>query len=216
MRGACMKFSVSLVWGALLLQLGGCIAVPALMVGGGVGMGTMLATDRRTPGAVIEDRGIETKAAFRIREALGDAVHVNVSSYNRLALITGEVPDQKRKAQIEKIILDVENVQKTVNEVAIMENASTTARLQDGILTSRIRAALIDEKNLIANAFKITTERGVVHPGPRHRQRNRSDDRNCQRSERRNPGGADGGRPERRGLVRHATRAACIAQIMGA
>ena len=163
MRGACMKFSVSLVWAALLLQLGGCIAVPALMVGGGVGMGTMLATDRRTPGAVIEDRGIETKAAFRIREALGDAVHVNVSSYNRLALITGEVPDEKRKAQIEKIILDVENVQKTVNEVAIMENASTTARLQDGILTSRIRAALIDEKNLIANAFKVTTERGVVY-----------------------------------------------------
>ena len=158
-----MKFSVSLVWGALLLQLGGCIAVPALMVGGGVGMGTMLATDRRTPGAVIEDRGIETKAAFRIREALGDAVHVNVSSYNRLALITGEVPDEKRKAQIEKIVLDVENVQKTVNEVAIMENASTTARLQDGILTSRIRAALIDEKNLIANAFKVTTERGVVY-----------------------------------------------------
>ena len=162
MRGACMKFGVSLVWGALLLQLGGCIAVPALMVGG-TAMGTLVATDRRTPGAVIEDRGIETKAAFRIREALGDAVHVNVSSYNRLALITGEVPDEKRKAQIEKIILDVENVQKTVNEVAIMENASTTARLQDGILTSRIRAALIDEKNLIANAFKVTTERGVVY-----------------------------------------------------
>jgi osmotically-inducible protein OsmY len=146
----------------LLLQLGGCIAVPALMVGG-TAMGTLVATDRRTPGTVIEDRGIETKAAFRIREALGDAVHVNVSSYNRLALITGEVPDEKRKAQIEKIILDVENVQKTVNEVAIMENASTTARLQDGILTSRIRAALIDEKNLIANAFKVTTERGVVY-----------------------------------------------------
>jgi osmotically-inducible protein OsmY len=157
-----MKFSVSLVWGALLLQLGGCIAVPALMVGG-TAMGTLVATDRRTPGTVIEDRGIETKAAFRIREALGDAVHVNVSSYNRLALITGEVPDEKRKAQIEKISLDVENVQKTVNEVAIMENASTTARLQDGILTSRIRAALIDEKNLIANAFKVTTERGVVY-----------------------------------------------------
>ncbi len=158
-----MKFSLSLVWGALLLQLGGCVAVPALMVGGGVGMGTMLATDRRTPGAVIEDRGIETKAALRIREALGDAVHVNVSSYNRLALITGEVPDAKRKAQIEKIILDVENVQKTVNELAIMENTSITARLQDGILTSRIRATLIDEKDLIANAFKVTTERGVVY-----------------------------------------------------
>ena len=163
MKGVYLKFSLWLAGAALLLQLVGCIAVPALMVGGGVGMGTMLATDRRTPGAVIEDRGIETKAALRIREALGDAVHVNVSSYNRLALITGEVPDAQRKAQIEKIILDVENVQKTVNELAIMENTSTTARLQDGILTSRIRATLIDEKDLIANAFKVTTERGVVY-----------------------------------------------------
>lgn len=163
MKGVYLKFSLWLAGAALLLQLVGCIAVPALMVGGGVGMGTMLATDRRTPGAVIEDRGIETKAALRIREALGDAVHVNVSSYNRLALITGEVPDAKRKAQIEKIILDVENVQKTVNELAIMENTSITARLQDGILTSRIRATLIDEKDLIANAFKVTTERGVVY-----------------------------------------------------
>jgi hypothetical protein len=158
-----MKFGVSLVCGALVLQLVGCIAVPALMVGGGVAMGTAIATDRRTPGAVIEDRGIETKAALRIREALGDAVHVSVSSYNRSALITGEVPDDKRKAEVEKIVQGLENVQKTLNELAIMDNTSTTARLQDGILTSRIRASLIDEKTLVANAFKVSTERGVVY-----------------------------------------------------
>jgi len=163
MRNAYVKFVGWLVGSALLLQLVACIAVPALMVGGGMGMGAMLATDRRTPGAVIEDRGIETKSALRIREALGDAVHVNVSSYNRLALITGEVPDEKRKAQVEKIVLGVENVQKTVNEIAIMENTSTTARVSDGILSSRIRAALIDEKTLVANAFKVSTERGVVY-----------------------------------------------------
>jgi osmotically-inducible protein OsmY len=147
---------------ALLVQLGGCVAVPAMMAGG-VAMGTMVATDRRTPGSVIEDRGIDTKSAMRIREALGDAVHVNVSSYNRTALITGEVPDEKRKAQVEKIVRDVENVQKTLNELAVMENASTSARISDGILSSRVRAALIDTKELVANAFKVTTERGVVY-----------------------------------------------------
>ena len=162
MRNANLKFSVWLAGAALLLQLVGCIAVPALMVGG-TAMGTLVATDRRTPGAVIEDRGIETKSAFRIREAFGNAVHVNVSSYNRTALITGEVPDEKHKAQIEKIVRDVENVQKTLNEVAIMENTPTTAHISDGILSSRVRAALIDEKTLIANAFKVTTERGVVY-----------------------------------------------------
>jgi osmotically-inducible protein OsmY len=157
-----MPWSLSAAVGVLLLQLGGCIAVPAMMVGGAA-MGTMVATDRRTPGAVVEDRGIETKAALRIREALGDAVHVNVSSYNRTALITGEVPDEKRKAQVEKIVRDIENAQKTLNELAVMDNTPMTARVSDGILASRIRAALIDEKNLIANAFKITVERGVVY-----------------------------------------------------
>ncbi len=157
-----MPWTLSAAVGVLLLQLGGCIAVPAMMVGGAA-MGTMVATDRRTPGAVVEDRGIETKAALRIREALGDAVHVNVSSYNRTALITGEVPDEKRKAQVEKMVRDIENAQKTLNELAVMDNTPMTARVSDGILASRIRAALIDEKNLIANAFKITVERGVVY-----------------------------------------------------
>jgi len=133
------------------------------MVGGAAMGGAMVATDRRTPGAVVEDRGIETKAVFRIREALGDAVHVNVSSYNRSALITGEVPDEKRKAQVEKIVRDIENVQKTLNELAVMDNTAMKARISDGILASRIRAALVDEKTLVANAFKVTVERGVVY-----------------------------------------------------
>lgn len=157
-----MKWTASAALGALLLQLGGCIAVPAVMLGGAA-MGTMVATDRRTPGAVLEDRGIETKAAFRIREALGDVVHVNVSSYNRTALITGEVPDEARKVQVEKIVREIENVQKTLNELAIMENVARTAWVNDRILASRIAAALVDEKTLVANAFNVTVERGVVY-----------------------------------------------------
>ena len=149
--------------GLLLLCMAGCVAVPAVMMGGAAIGGTMVATDRRTPGAVIEDRGIEAKAALRIREALGDAVHVSVSSYNRSALITGEVPDEKRRAQVEKIVRDIENVHKALNELAVMENSDLKARMADGVLASRIRAALIDEKTLVANAFKVTVERGVVY-----------------------------------------------------
>lgn len=163
MSGLRKNWTVWVASGLLVLSLAGCIAVPAVMVGGAAIGGAMVATDRRTPGAVVEDRGIETKAVFRIREALGDAVHVNVSSYNRSALITGEVPDEKRKAQVEKIVRDIENVQKTLNELAVMENTAMNARIADGILASRIRAALVDDKNLIANAFKVTVERGVVY-----------------------------------------------------
>ena len=163
MSGLRKNWTVWVASGLLVLSLAGCMAVPAVMVGGAAIGGAMVATDRRTPGAVVEDRGIEAKAALRIREALGDAVHVNVSSYNRSALITGEVPDEKRKAQVEKIVRDIENVQKTLNELAVMENTAMNARIADGILASRIRAALVDDKNLIANAFKVTVERGVVY-----------------------------------------------------
>ena len=163
MSGLRKNWTVWAAFGLLVLSLAGCIAVPAVMVGGAAIGGAMVATDRRTPGAVVEDRGIEAKAALRIREALGDAVHVNVSSYNRSALITGEVPDEKRKAQVEKIVRDIENVQKTLNELAVMENTAMNARIADGILASRIRAALVDDKTLIANAFKVTVERGVVY-----------------------------------------------------
>jgi len=136
--------------------------VPVIM--GGAMLGTALvATDRRTSGAQLEDEGIELRSANRIQENLGDRVHVNVTSYNRRALITGEVPSAQDKQLVEQIVSKVDNVQSVVNELAVLGNSSLTQRSSDSLTTGRVKAGMVDAKDLYANAFKVVTERGVTY-----------------------------------------------------
>lgn len=154
------RFALLLVVVSVLNSLTACIP---LVVGGAVATGAMVATDRRTSGTVVEDNGIEVKASSRITSNLGERVHVNVTSYNRQVLLTGEVPSEQDRQLVEKVVSGVENVRNIVNEVAVMGNSTLTQRASDGLVTSRVKANLVDAKDLIANAFKITTERGTVY-----------------------------------------------------
>jgi osmotically-inducible protein OsmY len=126
-------------------------------------MGGMVATDRRTAGAVVEDQGIELRAKGRIRENVGDRVHVNVVSYNRQVLLTGEVPSAQDKQLVEQIVSRVDNVSNIVNDLAVMGNSTLTQRSSDALVTGRVKAALVDSKDLFANSFKIVTERGSTY-----------------------------------------------------
>jgi len=126
-------------------------------------MGSLVATDRRTSGAQLEDEGIELRAASRIRENLGERVHVNVTSYNRRVLITGEVPNAQDKQLVEQVVSRVENVVSVVNELAELGNSTLTQRSSDVLVSTRVRAGLIDAKDLVSNAFKVVTERGTVY-----------------------------------------------------
>lgn len=151
---------------ALVLALSGSLASLTacfpLLVGGAVG-GVLVATDRRTSGSVVEDEGIEQRASNRIREALGDRAHINVTSYNRQVLLTGEVPTAQDKQLVEQIVSRVDNVRNIVNELAVMGNATLTQRSSDSLVTGRVKAALVDAKDLFASAFKIVTERGTTY-----------------------------------------------------
>jgi osmotically-inducible protein OsmY len=149
--------------------LAGCAA--PLLIGGALVGGVMMATDRRTSGAQIEDEGIELRAGSRIRDALVERAHVNVNSYNRQVLITGEVPSEADKAAVEQIVNKVENVKAVVNELAVLGNSTLTQRSSDSLVTSRVKAALVDDKELYSNAFKIVTERGTVYMMGRVTQR---------------------------------------------
>ncbi|MFZ2326795.1 MAG: BON domain-containing protein, partial [Rhodoferax sp.] len=119
--------------------------------------------DRRTTGTVVEDEGIELRATSRIREALGERGHVNVASYNRQVLLTGEVPSAQDKQLVEQIVTGVDNVRHIVNELAVMGNSTLTQRSSDSLVTGRVKASLVDAKELSANAFKIVTERGTTY-----------------------------------------------------
>jgi osmotically-inducible protein OsmY len=154
----------------LASTLGTLTACMPLMMGGAV-VGGMVATDRRTSGTVLEDEGIEIRAKSRIGDSLGDRGHVNVTSYNRQLLITGEVPSAQDKQLVEQVAAGVDNVRNIVNELAVMGNTTFTQRSSDALVTSRVKANLVDAKDLFANAFKITTERGTTYVMGRVTQR---------------------------------------------
>jgi osmotically-inducible protein OsmY len=144
----------------LALLLGGCVA--PLMVGGFVG-GTMVASDRRTAGAQLEDQGIEIRASARIREQIGSGVHINVTSYNRQVLLTGEVAKAQDKQLAEQILNRVENVRSVVNELAVAPNSSLSDRTNDALVSGKVKATMVDSRDVFANAFKVVTERGTVY-----------------------------------------------------
>ena len=147
----------------LTAALGGGLSACAPMIVGGAVMGSFVATDRRTTGTQVEDEGIELRAANRIRENVGERVHINVTSFNRQVLLTGEAPTAKDKALVEQLVSKVENVRAIVNEIGVAGNASLSQRTNDTITTGRVKAGFVDSKDLFANAFKVTTDRGTVY-----------------------------------------------------
>lgn len=140
--------------------LGGCAP---LLIGGAMVGGSMMVTDRRTSGTQLEDQGIEMKAAKRVDEAIGERGHINLTSYNRLVLITGEVPTEADKAAVELAAARVENVRSVVNELVIGSASSIGNRSNDTLLTSKVKASMVDAKDVFANAYKVVTERSVVY-----------------------------------------------------
>lgn len=138
-------------------------ACAPLIVGGAAVGGSLMVTDRRTSGAQVEDKSIEIKGANRIKDALGDRGHVNINSYNRLVLLTGEVPTEADRTAAEQALSRVENVKSVVNELAVGFNSSLTSRSNDVLLQGKVKATLVDTKDLISNAFDIVVERGNVY-----------------------------------------------------
>ncbi|CAG1017336.1 hypothetical protein BURC_01981 [Burkholderiaceae bacterium] len=157
-----LSFRTTVVIGAIAASAALTACAP-LVVGGAMLGGTLMATDRRTSGAQIEDQAIELKAMNRIREVMGDRGHVSATSYNRMVLITGEVQSDADKAAVEQAVQRVENVRSTVNELQVMGASSLTSRSNDAILTSKVKASFVDAKDIFANSFKVVTERGTVY-----------------------------------------------------
>ncbi len=153
----------TVVCGAVLLaSLASLSACAPLIVGGAVMTGVMV-TDRRTTGTQVEDESIEIKVASAVRQDLGDRVHLNVTSFNRQVLLSGEVRTAADKERAEKLAMSQENVNAVVNDLVVMPVSSLTQRSKDIVITGRIKAAFVDAKDLQVNAIKVVTERGIVY-----------------------------------------------------
>lgn len=142
----------------LSVSLSGCFPV----VAGGMAAGALIAADRRTSGTFVDDEAIELKANKQILEKLGDRVHVNVTSFNRTVLLTGEAFNDAAKASIEPAMAGIPNIRSVINEVVVAPTSSLATRSNDTYLTSKVKARMVDSKRFFANNIKVVTENGVV------------------------------------------------------
>jgi osmotically-inducible protein OsmY len=144
---------------AVALLLSGCAP---LLLGGAVVGGGLVATDRRTAGTQLEDQGIEFRASARVRE-LATLGQISVNSYNRVVLLTGEVPNANERARVEDAVGKVENVRGVVNELVVAGNSSLSSRSADTVLATKVKATLVDAQDLSSNAFRVVAERRVIY-----------------------------------------------------
>ena len=141
--------------------LAGCVP---MVVGTAVVGGAMVATDRRAGGSQVDDELIQMKAGGRLDEAFPDGrVRVNVTSYNRMVLLTGQVPSEADKATVEQVVSKMDNVQSVVNELSIGPATTLSERSKDAFVTTKVKASIVDSQDLFANSIKIVTHRGVVY-----------------------------------------------------
>ena len=162
MRHGVMKRLIPAVC-AVAAVAGALTACVPLVMGGAAAGTALVAIDRRTSGAQLEDEGIELRAESRIRSNLGTRVRVSVTSYNRQVLLTGEVPNVQDKQLVEQVVSRVENVASVVNELAVLSSPSLVERSSDLLLTGRVKAMLVDARDLQSSAFKVVTERGTTY-----------------------------------------------------
>jgi len=144
---------------ALAAQLAACVPV----VIGGAAVGGAMAADRRTSGVYVEDQNIELKGSQKLATALGEAAHVNITSYKGNVLLTGEVPDSNAKSKAESLVKTIESVRDVTNELKVGLKTSISSRANDAYITSKIKTLFVSENRFQANLVKVVTENSVVY-----------------------------------------------------
>lgn len=154
-----LKNLVWLIVPVVLLQ--GC--APAVV--GGAATGASVAYDRRTTGTVIDDQGIEFKAAYALfnNKEIYDQSHINVTSYNGIVLLTGETPSESLKQKVTEEVKKIPKVRRIHNELAIAAPSALPSRSSDGWITSKVKAKMTTDERIDPFHVKVVTERGIVY-----------------------------------------------------
>jgi len=139
-----------------------CAPMAAIGVGAGVGTSAAVAEDRRTSGIFIEDEAIELKSSRRLYEQLGNRANINITSFNRIVLLTGEVPDEAMKTEATRLVRSIANVRNVINEITIGEKSSLASRSNDTFITSKVKGRFLTSGKFQINHVKIITEKSVV------------------------------------------------------
>ncbi|RZL63090.1 MAG: BON domain-containing protein [Variovorax sp.] len=162
MTTSTQRIAIALTAGAALVAgLSAC--VPLAVVGGAAVGAGMVATDRRTSGAQLDDQGIELRGAARIREIANDNMNVTVISFNRQVLAVGTVGSEADRQRVGEVLQRVDNVRAVINEVVVGPGSTFPQRSNDTYISGKVKASLIDTKDIFGNSFKVVTEQGVVY-----------------------------------------------------
>jgi osmotically-inducible protein OsmY len=159
MRAHAWSLSRVLLAAAVFATLPGCFPLVAT----GVGTAVLMADDRRTAGIFVEDEGIENKALVRVEGKHSDGTHLNVTSFNRIVLLTGETSSAEVRADIEKMVREIPNVRSVQNELTVAPTTTMMLRSNDTVLTSKVKSRFVDANKFRANHVKVVTENGVVY-----------------------------------------------------
>jgi osmotically-inducible protein OsmY len=155
-----VRAAAALLCLAAAFWLAGCAP---LVVGAAAGSAFSVSEDRRSSGAQLDDQSIEWRASSRIGERFGSKVHVNITSYNRNVLLTGEVPDERMRGDVDNLVRSVPSVSGTTNEMVVAEATSLGSRTTDSYITSKIKTRFLDAAQFNAMQVKVVTEGGVVY-----------------------------------------------------
>ena len=153
------RLAGALAVAAIAAALGGCAAA---VVGGAVATG-MVATDRRSTGAQLDDQNIELRAASSLSGTFGDRAHINVTSFNAKVLITGEVATEADRQQAFQIVSQVQGVRSGGDELAVMAVTALSQRSSDALITAKVKASMVDASDVFGTLFKVVTERNTVY-----------------------------------------------------
>ena len=153
-------FAVFALVTTLATLLAGCAPI---LVAGAVGGAALVATDRRSTGAQVDDEAIELKISNNVGTGFGDRVHVNVTSFNGIVLLTGEVPTPDLVASIEQIARTTPKVRRIVDELAVIPVTDLNSRTNDTYITSKVKARFVEANKFAPNHVKVVTERQIVY-----------------------------------------------------
>lgn len=124
--------------------------------------GVLLAQDRRADDARKDDREIEARAVDLVYKQVSVFMHVNVNSFNRKVLVSGEVPNELTKAEVGKLVSSVEKVAEVNNQLVVSGNSSLLSRSNDSLITSNVKMKLVADGRLDSNMVKVFVENGMV------------------------------------------------------
>ena len=136
-----------------------------LVAGGAVATGVIVAKDPRTAGTMIDDKAIQFKAADAIHqdESLSGQVHINITSYNGVVLLSGETPTPQMRARVEELVQGIEKVRRVYNEITVAAPSSGLTRSSDTLITTKVKTRMLTEKNFDSGRVKVVTENGTVY-----------------------------------------------------